>query len=400
MQILEPPKTQSYSTEDGHYIKTFLISSKPNEAGWRVTKDTIADKVKTFIGKPFVIIPDNISSDIQKGHIFANSKDELQQKYNEHTHGIIESISGPFEYQDSSEGFTYQGNPDVFYMANIKLNDSKAASALLENGAKTWIPFAVSPHIWHIGGPEDNITDWEGISLSLVPQGAYGQEAVVNKYCKGDKPACDKSLAAAANMLCKVDDGKAASIIENTLTSLSLNSENKGMAQVIEQPEIKTVQQIPQPIQEEKKQDVISLTKEQHETLLKEKEEKEQLKQQLAQLVNENKNTKLQSIFKSVKDESLKKTLIDKYFNADVNQLNDFYGDVLNHVVPSLVEEAKAQAEQDLKNKTIEDNKSKSKAGSLPKEPQVTEDESKAASIVPKTHNEVLQFDRLMRGEY
>ena len=392
MQILEPPKTQSYRTVDGHYIKTFLISSKPNAAGWRVSEESLYNKVGSFLGKPFVIIPEHLSSKEQKGHIFANSKDELEQKYREHTHGIIEQISQPYSYND--------GTADVFYTATIKLNDSKAASALLENGAKTWIPFAVSPHIWHIGGPEDNITDWEGISLSLVPQGAYGQEAVVNKYCKGDKPACDKSLAAAANMLCKVDDGKAASIIENTLTSLSLNSENKGMAQVIEQPEIKTVQQIPQPIQEEKKQDVISLTKEQHETLLKEKEEKEQLKQQLAQLVNENKNTKLQSIFKSVKDESLKKTLIDKYFNADVNQLNDFYGDVLNHVVPSLVEEAKAQAEQDLKNKTIEDNKSKSKAGSLPKEPQVTEDESKAASIVPKTHNEVLQFDRLMRGEY
>src|SRR6185503_3125707 len=367
MQILEPPRTESYTNQEGHFIKTFLISTKANQAGWRVTKDTIADNVKTFIGKPFVIIPDNISSDRQKGHVFANSKDELLHKYEEHTHGIIESISEPFNYND--------GTDDVFYTANIKLNDSKAASALLENGAKTWIPFAVSPHIWHYSGPEDGIYNWEGISLSLVPQGAYGQEAVINKYCKGDKPSCERSLAAAANMLCKIDDSKAAGLISSLVSSVD---NNNIMSQVIEQPQpqVKEVQQIQtQPIQQEKKEDVVSLTKEQHETLLKEKEEKEQLKQQLAQLVNENKNTKLNSIFKSVKDESLKKTLVDKYFNADVNQLNDFYGDITNHVVPSLIEEAKSQAEQDLKNKTIEDNKSKSKAASsLPKEPASSEE--------------------------
>ena len=383
MQILEPPKTQSYRTVDGHYIKTFLISSKPNAAGWRVSEESLYNKVGSFLGKPFVIIPEHLSSKEQKGHIFANSKDELEQKYREHTHGIIEQISQPYSYND--------GTADVFYTATIKLNDSKAASALLENGAKTWIPFAVSPHIWHIGGPEDNIDDWEGISLSLVPQGAYGQEAVINKYCKGDKPSCDKSLAGA---VCEKEDSKAASLISSLVSSM----DNKDiMAQVIEQPQVKEVQNIvTQPIQEEKKEDVVSLTKEQHETLLKEKEEKEQLKQQLAQLVTENKNTKLNTIFKSVKDESLKKTLVEKYFNADVNQLNDFYADVLNHVVPSLVEEAKAQAEQDIKNKTTE---GKSKAGSLPKEPEASKDESKAgSSIVPKSVNEVIRFERLMRS--
>src|SRR6476659_10342596 len=143
------------------------------------------------------------------------------------------------------------------------------------------------------------------------------------------------------------------------------------------------------------KEDVVSLTKEQHEALIKEKQENEKLKQDLAVLLKENKTTKLNTIFKSVKDESLKKTLIDKYFNADVNQLNDFYGDIHSHVFPSLVEEAKAQAEQETKNKLVEENKGKSKAAALPKEPKV--EESKAASIVPKSVNEIIRFDRLMR---
>jgi len=256
LQILEPPQTESYTNEKGHYIKTFLISTKANEAGWKVNRATIQDKIDSFIGKPFVIIPEHLSSQRQKGHIFANSKDGLLEEYKKHTHGIIESISEPFSYND--------GTDDVFYTANIKLNDSKAASALLDSGAKTWVPFAVSPHIWHSAGPENDITDWEGISLSLVPKGAYGQEAVINKYCKGDKPACEKSLAATImegfthEELCDKEDSSLAA----SITSLVSQSESKDImsAQVQQIPQ---VNEINKPIQEqEKKEDVVSLTKE------------------------------------------------------------------------------------------------------------------------------------------
>ena len=154
------------------------------------------------------------------------------------------------------------------------------------------------------------------------------------------------------------------------------------------------------PTQPEQKEDLknINIPKEDYERLLKEVQAKKEQDEQLQQLITENKTTKLNNIFKSVKDESLKKTLTDKYFNADVNQLNDFYGDITNHVFPSLVEEAKAQAEQDIKNKVIDESKGKSKAASLPKEPQV---ESKAASeVVPKSVNEVKKFEQLMRRGY
>ena len=384
MQILEPPKTESYSTNEGHFIKTFLISTRPNQAGWKINKATGHQKVQSFIGKPFVIIPESLNnpSEKQQGHLFAESKDKLLSAYQNHTHGLIESISDPFHYND--------GTDDYFYMANIKLNGSKAAAALMEHGANTWVPFSVSPHIW---SNDDMVEDWEGIALSLVKQGTYGPEATISKYCKGETDSCTKGLA--ASKLCEREDSSLAASITSLVT---LNDNNSIMsAQVQEIPQTTQVKEIPtQPIQE-KKEDVVSLTKEQHETLLKEKEEKEQLKQQLAQLVNENKTTKLNTIFKSVKDESLKKTLIEKYFNADVNQLNDFYGDVTNHVLPSLVEEAKAQAEQDIKNKTIEENKGKSKAASLPKEP-VAQEEPK--QVVPNSVNEVKRFRQIMEAGF
>ena len=390
MQILEPPQTTSYSNSDGHFIKTFLISTKPNAANWQISKETGHQKVTSFVGKPFVIIPDNLSSERQKGHIFANSRDDLLEEYKKHTHGIIESISSPYFYAD--------GTDDYFYMANIKLNDSKAASALLEHGAKTWIPFAVSPHIWHIKGPENNIDDWEGISLSLVPQGAYGQEAVINKYCKGDKPSCDKSLAAS---LCPIEDSLAASTISSLLSQNEskdiMSSTTVQVPQVTQVPDKQILSQTQEPIKDENKN--ITLTKEEYETLQKSIQESQKKDEQINNLINKDKTNTLNEIFKTVKEDSVRNNLFERYLKENTDVLKEFYKDVTTYIVPSLIEEAKVAAEQELKNKVVEENKNKSKAGSLPKEP-VVEESSKAASIVPKSVNQVRKYDRLMRGEF
>jgi len=380
VQILEP-QTESFTTEQGHFIKTFLISTKANEAGWKINKATIEQKINSFIGKPFVIIPEHLSSERQKGHVFANSRDGLLEEYKKHTHGIIESISQPYSYQD--------GTDDVFYTANIKLNDSKAASALLENGAKTWVPFAVSPHIWHIGGPESDITDWEGISLSLVPKGAYGEEAVINKYCKGDKPSCDKSLAAG---LCNEEDSKAASLITSLVTNDSLNSH---MAQVAEVKEVK--QAVEEPKQEQK-EDTITLTKAEFEAIQEEKSKAKKLESQVTDLLKENKANTLNSIFTEIEDEKDRKIVFEKYFKDEYNakHLSEFYNDISTHILPNKIKKAiEAQAKE-----ALEKDKPKSKAASstsLPKEPEVKE-ESKAASLVPKNVNEIIRFRQIMEA--
>jgi hypothetical protein len=381
LQILEPPSTTTYQTEQGHFIKTFLISTKANQAGWQIAKETGHQKVQSFIGKPFVIIPEALSSPRQKGHVFAPTKDALLEEYKKHTHGIIESISSPYFYGD--------GTDDYYYTANIKLSNSKAASALLEHGEKTFGTFAVSPHIWTFDG-SDNTSDWEGISLSLVPKGAYGQEAVVNKYCKGDVVACSNSLAAG---LCDKEDSLAAS----TISSLVTQNENKNiLSQVqITQPEVKDVQNA-QPVSEqptikENNTELIDSLKKQLEQAQNAAKEKEDI---VTKLVNKDKTNTLNSIFKSVKDEDIKENLIKKYITADTDLLNGYTEDFVKHVVPSLIEDAKAQAESELKQKLVEENKGKSKAGSLPAEP--SKEDSKAASIVPKSVNEIIRFRNLM----
>ena len=381
MQILEPPQTTSYSNSDGHFIKTFLISTKFNEAGWGVSKDTFREKIQSFIGKPFVIIPEHLSSQRQKGHIFADSKEALLEEYKKYTHGIISSVSEPFQYND--------GTDDLFAMADITLSDSKAASTLLEHGNKTFGVFSVSPHVWGTFDGNEIAQDWEGISVSLVPKGAYGQDAVVSKYCKGDAISCTKSLAAS---LCDKEDSKAASMISSLLSE----NENKSImdSTTVQVPQVLPVPNT-QPVQEQKEdknEELENLKKqlEQAQNAAKEKEET------VTKLLNKDKTNTLSTIFKGVKEDTVKESLIQKYLDQDTDKLNEFYKDVTAHVLPSLIEEAKAQAEAELKNKTVEENKSKSKAGSLPKEPVV--EESKAASIVPKSENQVLKFDRILRG--
>ena len=377
-QILAPPELIQ-DNEDSHILETFLISTKPNEAKWCISKETGHDKVKTFLGKHFIIIPELIQKPLEQGgggHYFGtDSKDDLLKGYRNHSHGLISRVKGPFSYND--------GTDDYFYKANIKLSGSKAANALIENGSNTWIPFAVSPHIWPLKGTDDNVEDWEGIGLALVIKGAYGQDAVVTKYCKGSNMVCERSLA--SSILCDKEDSSLAAMI----SSLVNQTDNKGIMSTVTQvnPNDFNKQQVQPQVPEvkvnETKQDNITLTKEEYDSLNKKLDESKVLEAKVTSLENEYKTNVLNSMLVDVEDESVKKTLFDKYFASDVKQLNEFYNDINAHVIPNKVKKATEEATAEAKKNLIEENKTKSKAGSsiqLKPEPK-QETESKAASV-------------------
>jgi hypothetical protein len=192
----------------------------------------------------------------------------------------------------------------------------------------------------------------------------------------------DESLAASINSLITKD-----TTIPHMSTVVQEVNPAQQVPQVNAQPVIKQ--------EEQKKEETISLTKAEFEQFKKDAEAKKLAEEQVTKLVNKDKTNTLNTIFKSVKDESVKKTLVEKYFSSETDILNDFYNDITAHVFPSLLEEQKAQAESELKNKLAEDNKGQSKAASLPKEPEIPKSEEK---IVPNRVNQVKQFDRLMRG--
>ena len=368
MQLLEHPRHIT-EQEDVHLIETFLISTKENQAGWRATKHNIQD----WVGKDFVIIPEKIfdSSEKQPGHVSGGSYEEEMAEIQRHSHGKITKIKGPFNYND--------GTDDVFYNAIVKLSGSKAAAALREHGDKTWVPFAVSPQIWPEEGPDHNITKYKPMGLFLVIKGAYGDNAVVQKMCSGSALKCGTSLSAAIQQLNhNSTDEFVGEVISSYLKSVDNSKTYMSQTQELQKPEVKEVKEVQEfkaPIQTQvvdlKKDEKITFSKEEYDSIQKKITEQERLVSEVAELKRERNNSILNSVFGEIEDQDAKTKIFEKYSNKDVNLVKDVYDDINTHILPKKIE-AK------LKENKPEDSK---KASVLKPEPKIDKEESKKASI-------------------
>ena len=360
MQILEHPKLIT-EKEDVHLLRTFLISTKPNKALWRINKDTGHDVVQGFIGKNFYAHPDRIFKPLEEGyggHVKGGYQDELNQM-EQHSLGKISKLHGPFYYDDSPK--------DYWYEAEVRLNGSKTAATLMDLGSKTWTKFAVSPHVWPVEGDDDNMTDWEPMGLALVIEPAYGKEAVVKKYCTGSEKVCSKSLTAA------ILDVVNTSLNTQKATDNIMSTQQVETTQVV--PEVKTFQPIQQPVVELKKDENITLTKEEYDTVQKQLKEQEELRNEVSQLKQERNTNILESVFGSIEDQEQKENVIKKYLDKDVNLVNQAINDYKSLVVPKLI--ANGQ--------TVKEGKPESKTASLKPEPKISKEESRVASIQEPT---------------
>ena len=384
MQVLNEPRLLN-ETEDGYLIETFLISTKPNLAGWCVPKH---DNIQQWVGHNFVMIPEKIFdlNEKQPGHVAGGTYEEQMKEIERHSHGKITKVKGPYPYND--------GTDDVYYNAVVRLNDSLSAAALMENGSKTWTKFAVSPSIWRDEGTEDNVTKYRPMGLFLVIDGAYGKKAVIERMCQGSELKCGTALSAA---ILNLDHNTSDERLGEVLTSyITLDDDSKhNMSQVTELkkeihelpvPEIKQPEVVKQEVKEEVKIEEpkgITISNEEFEAYKKEREEHKQL-------VLENKTNKLNNIFSIIDDAEAKSKLVSKYIDKDVNLLIQFHDDLVPHV------------EKYVKGKEVkvEDNKDKSKSASvLKQEPKKEIDESKSASVVPNKVNEVLEISKMFAGE-
>ena len=361
MQMLEHPRLVT-EKEDVHLIRSFLISTKPNKALWRISKETGHDKVKEFIGKDFVIIPERIFKPLEEGrggHVQGKNYEDEMKQIKDNSHGKIEKLYGPFYYDDNSG--------DYWYEAGSRLNGSKAATVLLDNGEKTWTKFAVSPHVWPRSGDDDNLTDWDPMGLFLVIEGAYGNDATVKKYCSGSETVCSKSLAAA------LLDVINSSLNTQTATDNIMSAQQLETTSTV--PEVKTTQTfqpIQAPVVELKKDENITLTKEEYDTVQKQLKEQEELRNEVSQLKQERNTNILTSVFGSIEDQEQRENVIKKYLDKDVNLVSQVISDYKSLVVPTLV--ANGQ--------TVKEGKPESKtASTLKPEPKISKEESKVASI-------------------
>jgi len=392
VQILaHNPEIQSYSTEDGHYITGFLIGTKLNDARWAINKNTGHDHVKKFVGTDFAIIPELINTPISQGgggHYFGqDTKADLLKGYADNSHGKITRVKGPYSYNDGSD--------DYYYNFDIKLRDSKAASALTEHGASTWVPYSVSPHIWPLEGPDHDFTKWDPIGVALVIKGAYGPQAVISKMCKGTAVQCEKSMGASTSTCEKGDEQTAqiiSSIVSKSASSQLSMPENKDS--VTNTPQVTTLTaEVAKPNATVNAQEAITtatLTKVvTPEQFAESEKEREELKKQVTELRTKDKLNTLNNMFVKVKDEKAKEELIKKYSKADnVDQLKEF----ITEVYP-ILRASEEEKEEDNKEEPKVETK-KGKAASLPKEPELPkeETESKAASVPVNKLQAIHQF--------
>ena len=390
MQVLDhQPEITTYSDETGDYIRGFLIGTKRNDANWRINKETGHDQIKQFEGTDFAIIPELIKTPLSKGgggHYFGtDTLEDLLKGYADNSHGRYHKILGPYSYND--------GTDDYFYNAIIKLRDSKAAAVMMELGPKLWEPYSISPHIWPLEGPDNDIRRWTPIGGALVIKGAFGPQAVISKHCKGTAIQCEKSLGAST----KCKDTECAEIISSfcsktASTQISMPEATKDSAT----PQVTTLtaEVAPKPNATVNSQELITnaqITKVVTPEQFAEAEKRNQeLEKQVTELRTKDKVNTLNNMFSKVKDEKAKEELIKKYSKADnVDQLKEFITEVYPILRASEEEEKPAEDEGE----KPKEQKAKSKGASLPAEPSIPKEEtSKAASVPVNKLQEILRF--------
>ena len=196
------------------------------------------------------------------------SYEQEMAEIKQHSHGTITKVKGPFPYND--------GTDDYYYNGIVRLAGSKSAAALVENGNKTWTPFAVSPTILPLEGTDDNITKYKPMGLFLVIKGAYGDNAVVEKMCSGSALKCGTSLSAAIHQLNHdTSDQHLSEVLTSYISvidksKVSMSAQTPELVQPVQNYTkpipVQEVQPVNQPV-EVKKQESVTLTKEEYDKL-------------------------------------------------------------------------------------------------------------------------------------
>jgi hypothetical protein len=378
LQILKEPRL-IHETEDVHLLDTFLFSTKMNDAHWRISPSYGHKFADQCVDKDLYAIPERIFKPLEEGnggHAEGGYEEEYKQ-IRANSLGKIVSHSKPIYFND--------GSPDYYYTGKVKLNSSKTASIMIENGSKTWIPFAVSAHIWPEQGNDDNITKAEFMGLAMVIKGAFGDQAVINKYCSGSAVKCEKSLTAAIQDVINSFNTKENSLnimstqqVETSTGTSATNTPENQFRFKADQAQVPTV--------DNNKEKDITLTKEEYDTLQKQLKDQESLRNEVITMKNERNTEILNQVFADIEDVNIKQNIIEKYFkkessNVDIAKLvKEVYDDFTAQILPKKIELALKESKEQTKK---EEPKSRT-ASSLKPEPKKEEndtEESKTASV-------------------
>lgn len=226
---------QSKEDEGRLFIKTFLIDASLSGNAWGVTRESIAQNIQSFIGKPLVL--------------FMDKQGELDHppEHDAHTAAEWAAFQEPFRIGTivdviNKPQFSQSIQDDQFY-AIIEVTDKNAKEILQKTQQTLYVSpgiadFARSVAVNNKGIPVGEVsTQWVGMHLALVRQPAYGiKKAGIISKCGGSEEACIAQLRKArllkANcgfcvrtaLLGRVDTSQVTS--KGTIKSLRLSSQD------------------------------------------------------------------------------------------------------------------------------------------------------------------------------
>jgi len=405
IEVKQPEPTSTFQTQEGKFFRSFLIGTKPNEAGWYIRRETGHEKVKDFLTERknnFAIIPELIQKPISEGgggH-YKGTREQILKAYEDNSHGKIVKLLGPFYYADSPQ--------DYWYDQITQLNNSRSAAVLHTEGQKTWNGYDVSPHIGvNKGSDKNGWEDWEALGLNLVIRGAFGPQAIITKFCDGSESKCFKDLVASSS---NTTDEKIADILTSYISKIASTPHS-----MPDQPPAKPDTGIPDAGIASKDKTNPTTDSQKHltdapkvnETVSISKEELDRLKERadaVTEMENERKQEILTNLFAVFDDEKEREKEIKDYAKLDMKTVK-MLKSYTEKLTPKIQEKAKAELKAELKDaekkdeskdKKADDKKEKERSASIKfhspndnsKDDEKDKDNERSASV-PEIRNEV-----------
>lgn len=205
---------QLFERGNKKFGKFFLISAASNMNRWRVEPHTIPERLRTFVGRPFISEPGLAHFGAEK-----MSTDQIVKKQEEYAVGTIKDVV----MKEDGTSFAVVEFKDTD--AALKVwNDMKKGRAIYTSPAVTGYA--------HMEGSQKVFHDWFGLHLARVGDPAFGVfHASLKETCEGDEATCVRNLIASAAVI--MNSSHVAS--ESNNQSMMTNNEKNATAMTEEE---------------------------------------------------------------------------------------------------------------------------------------------------------------------
>lgn len=173
-------RDQLFEKNGKKFAKIFLISAAENLKKWQVTPESIARRLRTFIGRPYISEPGLAHFDTDQIPI-----DETIRKQERFRAGNIKDVV-------VDNGIAYAvvefENNDL---GNKTWREMKQGKAIYSSPAVAGI--------WRMVNGVKTFIDWFGLHLARVDKPAYGVfHATIKETCEGSEKECIRNLVTAS----------------------------------------------------------------------------------------------------------------------------------------------------------------------------------------------------------